>query len=325
VTGKTILWLAAAAALTASAAAAETEEKIEARVNDRILTTTELQRRLAPLYSQYEESAPPSQLSTLKKMARNDAINGWIDEQLMLIAAESREDIQVDPLEVERDYRETMNRFPSEEDFLASLAEEGFDEDSFRKRLTERIKMSELVYREVNSRVNVTPREVMDYYRDHPQEFTTPEQIRISMILVPAPDDPAARAAARGRAVEAAEKIASGADFAEVVRDYSLGPAADSGGDMGYLSVSEMRSDLARGVEGIEVGGYSGIIEGPGSFQIVKVTGRKQASRKPLESVWQSISDQLYQTQRRQIQDRWLDSLRRAAYVLPAESGQSAP
>ena len=39
-------------------------EKVEARVNDTILTTSELERLIRPVYRQYEETASGSELST---------------------------------------------------------------------------------------------------------------------------------------------------------------------------------------------------------------------------------------------------------------------
>jgi len=296
------------------------EEKVEARVNDKILTTTELERRLAPLYSQYEDTAPASELGSLKRKARQDAINGWVDEQLMLLESENHPELKVDPIEVEREFRATRNRFPSEEFFLKSLRQEGLDEEKFKERLAEGIKMRQLLYLEVVSRVNISPGEIIAYYNEHSSEFKTPEQVRLAIIMIPAPIDPGEkRSKAAQTAALVVERLAAGEEFFALAREYSQGPNVEAGGDMGYFRTDEMLAATASAVEGIEVGGNTGVLETPGGFQILKVTGRKQASYKTLEDVWESIHDRLFTARRRQLQEKWLAGLRAKNYVLVGE------
>jgi len=60
------------------------DEKIEARVNDAILTTSELNNMLKPVYRQYEQTSRGEELKLRMLSARRSAIDGWIDNQLIL-------------------------------------------------------------------------------------------------------------------------------------------------------------------------------------------------------------------------------------------------
>lgn len=292
------------------------EEKIEARVNDRVLTTTELQRRLAPLYSQYEDSIPFRDLPGQKEKARGDAINGWIDEQLMLIEVAGHEEIQADPIEVEREFRQNRLRFPSEEFFLKALQEEGLDEEKYKNRIAEQIKMQGLLYREVYAKVNVSPGEVIAYYHDHPEEFRSSAEVRFSIIMIPAPaEEGEKRDKARSRAEEVMEKIRSGEDFGVLAGQYSSGPNSAQGGDMGYIGEDDLLPELSRVLSGLPVEADTGIIETPGGFRIIKITGLKEATSRSLQEVWQAIHEQLHFLRRRALQEEWLSGLREKAFI----------
>jgi len=79
--------------------------------------------------------------------------------------------------------------------------------------------------------------EVREYYRAHPDKFTTPERVRVSLILLKV--EPWAPGTAWEAAEEEAgrlrEQLQRGADFAGLARLHSADPSAARGGDLGYV------------------------------------------------------------------------------------------
>ena len=61
--------------------------------------------------------------------------------------------------------------------------------------------------------------------------------MRLSEILIPTPDNPtdAQVAQAQAKADEVVAKLKAGAKFEDMVKQYSGGPNADKGGDLGSL------------------------------------------------------------------------------------------
>lgn len=78
------------------------------------------------------------------------------------------------------------------------------------------------------------------------------------------------REQARARAEEAVAKLAGGADWADVVRQYSDGPLKEDGGDLGWFGRGQLASALDEVAFDLEPGASSGIVETPRGFHVLK-------------------------------------------------------
>lgn len=73
---------------------------------------------------------------------------------------------------------------------------------------------------------------------------------------------------------EILQKLKDGADFAELAKQYSIGPGKDKGGDLGYFAPGDMMAELNDVAVNLRVGEHSGIIEtSSGFFIIMKTVG----------------------------------------------------
>ncbi|HHH31545.1 MAG TPA: peptidylprolyl isomerase [Polyangiaceae bacterium] len=78
---------------------------------------------------------------------------------------------------------------------------------------------------------------------------------------------------ARARAAEALRKIREGADFTEMVRQYSDEPgAAERGGDLGMFRREVMVKNFSDAAFGLKVGEVSEVVETAYGFHIIKRT-----------------------------------------------------
>ncbi len=299
--------------------AAPVEEKIEARVNDAILTTGELNRMLAPLFSQYDLSLRGAELDLRMEQARTAAVESWIENQLILQEAQSVEGFQIDRMEVERMFEEERGRFETTEEFDRALEMEGITEREFKKMLEERYKVRALTYQKVTGLISISPLRITEYYREHESDYREGEMARISLILIPAGETPARKEAARELAGGLLAELENGADFAELARGHSAGPRAEQGGDFGLVKKGDWKTQLDQAAFGLEVGGYSGLIETEEGFYILHCTGKKEASRKPLAEVYEEIEDQLFRQEYERRYQAWIEELRSRAHVTAGE------
>jgi parvulin-like peptidyl-prolyl isomerase len=100
---------------------------------------------------------------------------------------------------------------------------------------------------------------VREYYRAHPDKFTTPERVRVSMILLKVePWAPgAAWAAAEEEAGRLREKLGQGADFAELARLHSADASAEHGGELGYIHRGMFSAETQGVIDGLAPGSLS--------------------------------------------------------------------
>lgn len=299
--------------------AAPVEEKIESRVNDAILTTGELNRMLAPLFSQYDLSLRGAELELRMGQARVAAVESWIENQLILQEAQSQEGFRMDPMEVERMFEEERGRFETQEEFDRALEMEGITEREFKKMLEERYKVRALTYQKVTGLISISPLRIKEYYRDHESDYREGEMARISLILIPAGETVARREAARELAQSLLEELGNGADFAELARRHSTGPRAEQGGDFGLVNKGDWKTQLDQAAFELEVGGYSSLIESDEGYYILYCAGKKEASRKPLEEVYEEIEDQLFRQEYERRYQSWIEDLRGRAHVVAGE------
>jgi parvulin-like peptidyl-prolyl isomerase len=131
---------------------------------------------------------------------------------------------------------------------------------TLREQLTEDSKLNRL-----ESAIKQVPEpgdeEVMQYYKTHQGKFTTPERIRVSIILLKvepwSPDT--AWQAAHDEAIRLVKQLRSGEgpDFAELARLHSGDESAARGGDLGYLHKGMLTDEAQHVLDRMNVGDIS--------------------------------------------------------------------
>jgi len=314
-----ILTISAALSLVLSPALviSQDDEKIEARVNDAILTTSELNNMLKPVYRQYEQTSRGEELRLRMLSARRSAIDGWIDNQLILQEAKGMvgEGFQIDQIEIKKRFDKARSGFETREEFDRALRMEGLDEAEYRNNLEDQYTVQALRYQKVGGFINISPEDIMNYYRNHDDKYRDGEMVRVSHILLPSSDDSGEDESVRQQAEKILEELRTGTDFAILARKYSQGPRAEQGGDLGYYNKDQMRPKLDEAAFSLEVGKNSGVIKTDLGYHIIKCTGKKEAYQKPLEDHWEEIENQLYQEEYQRRYDKWIEELRSRAYI----------
>ena len=91
----------------------------------------------------------------------------------------------------------------------------------------------------IRDRTQVSPQDIQRYYEDNSQQYSTPEQVRASHILLKTEgkDD----AAVKKQADDLLAKVKAGADFAELATKYSEDDASKvKGGDLDFFPKGQM-------------------------------------------------------------------------------------
>ena len=110
-----------------------------------------------------------------------------------------------------------------------------------------------------------TDEEIQAEYDENPDRYRDPDErvvdfIKLSLVP-PAPD----------AAQEALQRARDGDNFAELAKEYSEGPLAESGGDIGWVSIREGDMGLREPLRDLEVGGVSEITTFGRAYYIFKV------------------------------------------------------
>ena len=120
------------------------------------------------------------------------------------------------------------------------------------------------------------------------------------------------------------QKIASGADFADMARLYSEDPSTkDSGGlwnsDGGWVKRGIAAPEIERAIFSLQKGKVSDVLtlspSGVTAFYIFLAEDRKAGVTKPLKEMREAIKRHLLQVERQKMQQAWIDRLRKKAHI----------
>ncbi len=307
--------------------AAAEENRIVAIVNNEIITQSELNRALAPVYFQMQASLSPEELSQQMDQLRRRVLEQLVDERLMLQEARSPREVEVgkgkigtppvitvSERDVEEMLEETRSRFETPEEFAEALLRQGITEEDLRARFSDQVTIQKLIGREIRSRVIASPAEITAYYEGHPEEFIAPPAVQVATILI-RPKDEKDWARAQTQARDLHQQIQGGADFYDLARRYSDGFNAQMGGRIGFLEKGQGRKEIDDALFRLKAGELSPVIRTPAGFHLFLVEATRPARQSELSEVQEEIKYRLLDQKATARYKEWIAKLREDSYI----------
>ncbi len=291
---------------------AEVLERILAVVNDEIITEQDLDVVMAPLLSQYRTTYAGPEFAEKAKTARQELLSRLIEERLVLSEAKREKVIVKDP-EVDEMMAEVRHKFPSREVYLKAIGDQGLTEKKLWNRFRDQLMTQKLIGYEVKSRVTVSPGEVSEYYKTHPEEFSQGDRVRLQHILIRIGSRTDEEAKVFTDSLYA--QVQGGKPFEELAMSYSEGAEAKDGGEMGWLEKGQLLGDIDDQVFALEPGQITRPIQSSLGYHLFKVAQREKFSVKPLTEVRDRIQDILFKEKMRIRLDTWMQNLKKNAYI----------
>ncbi len=301
-----------ALALAGSAAlAAELVEKILARVNDRLITNSEFQRRVVAASHAPQASSDPAQI-------KREVLEDLIKEKLLeerakeMSVSASDEEIETAVERVKRQYN-----LATDQEFDAALASSNMTREDLKRQMRQTIILQKVIGRDVTSKLEISEDMLrLEYERQKEKLYRVPESARVSEIVIRFPaNDSGARERAVARLEEARAKLAAGTPFAELAKEYSEGNARDRGGDLGSVSKGELLPALDAAVFGDSPQEYPPPALQPRSIHLFRVTDRKPAGYRAFADVSEDLKKRIGENLYEKRFGDYVAKLRREAYV----------
>lgn len=298
--------------LGSSISYAENLDQVVAVVDDEIITASELGRVVGPVYYQYKNTYKGAELEEKMMEVQNDALKQLIENKILLKEARSREEIQVDNLEIDQKIEEIKERFSSDAEFEELLKKDKTTIDELRGQVKEQILVKKLLGMEVYSNLTVSPREVEEYYKENTASFIENEKIKIMHVLVKKGDDVQK---AKEKIEEALSLIKEGSSFEEIAKKYSEGPHAEKAGDVGFFERGYILKKIEDAAFALEVGTYSDVVESQIGYHLVFLKSRKKGSKIDVKDAWDKIEEKVYKNKIDKKYKDYISSLRKKTYI----------
>jgi peptidyl-prolyl cis-trans isomerase SurA len=306
--------------LFSASAVAEVTDRIVAVVNDEVITLTELNRAFEPYAKNIQASYQGNDVDKVLQQNKMAFLRRMIDQTLIEqeakkagvgVAAVKDEDAMA----VIRDMLEKNN--VSMQTYLKKLAAEGNTLENVKKEIKGQILRMRLLRREVQSRILITDEEIGQYYDQHRQDYEGKEAVHIKQIFLPAPAqaDKMTRERIKNQARELHQRILNGERFEMLAAQYSKGPAAAEGGDIGFVERGIIVPEVEKEAFSLPVGQISNVIETDLGYHILAVVDKRGAGLKPLPAVRDEIKAKIEDEKVAKKYDEWIDGIRKKSFI----------
>ncbi|EYC47244.1 TPA: peptidylprolyl isomerase SurA [Vibrio cholerae] len=162
------------------------------------------------------------------------------------------------------------NNQQTQEQLIASVAQEGLTYPEFREQVRKEMAASDARNALVRRRINILPAEVDTLAELLAQETDATVQYKISHIQLRV-DDGQDKSTAETLANKLVNDLRNGADFAQMAYAYSKGPKALQGGDWGWMRKEEMPTIFADQIKMQNKGSIIGPFRSGVGFHILKI------------------------------------------------------
>jgi len=332
-----------ALACTPALATGQVVEEIIARVNNQIITHSELARSKDQLRDEIK-SQDPNNADKVYSEREKDVLRDLIDQQLLL---DKGKDLSISgdtDLIKQLDQMRKDLHLDSMEALEKEAEKQGVSWEDFKQTQRNQIITRKVIGEEVGGHLSISKDEAQKFYDEHKDEMQHPEFIRLSEILVtpkaaaaapvPAPNadptappqapaDDAAKQAADAAALSAAEakaqdllkQLKDGAAFEDVAKKSSDGPSAADGGALGTFERGKLAKELEDRTFAMKAGEITDVIRVKQGYAILKVDDHQMAGVPPLKDAMPRIQDALYYQKLQPALRAYLTKLREDAYI----------
>jgi peptidyl-prolyl cis-trans isomerase SurA len=294
-------------------------DQVVARVNGDIISQDEIQRFTRELAAELkqQQGATPQQIQQEFDKREKDVLRDRIDE-LLLIQKAKELNVNVDS-DVSK-YLANLQRSSGLTDtdkFHEYIRQEsGRSYEDFLSEAKNQFLTREVIGEEVGRHINITQKEIEDYYNAHKQDFVRDEKVYISEILISTEGkDAAGVSAAEKKARQIADEGKRGERFSDLARDNSDATTAKDGGALGGYKKGELMKTLEDAVWNLPKGAVTTPIRIATGFEILKVDDHTKAGQASLADVKPEIENILYGPKMQPKVRDFLTDLRKQAFL----------
>jgi len=295
-------------------------EEIVARVNNEIITFTDVEREKASAPDDARQdcqACTPAQLDAAIKDKEQNILRDLIDQSLLVQKGKDL-NINVEPDVIKQmDRIRQQNKLKDMDEFEDALRKAGIVVEDYKSQIRNRILTQEVIRKEVGSRLNVPRGEIQKYYDEHKKDFVRPEMVYLGEFFLSTQnksEDEIPKIEQKAKAY--LERLKKGEDFQEFAKRYSDGTTAKEGGSLGGFERGQLSKEIEDVVFKMKKGDMTDVIRTKTGFLVLRVDQRYEAGDQPLEKVEPEIQDKLYYQKMQPELRKYLTRLREESYVV---------
>lgn len=267
-------------------------------VNSEKIESAEIDGEVERLRPHYEESVAGSE-GAGEQQLREWARENVIERTVMMMAAREAP-YEIPQADIDAAYDEIKDSAGDD------------DPAAVKADIEQQMRLERLMDEAAKDVATPTEKDVRDYYDQHTEQLTMPEQVRASHIEkhVGGQVD---RKTAFEAILEVKMELDRGASFEELATKYSDCP--ENAGDLGWFARGQMVQEFEDVAFGMEVGHVSDIFQTSYGYHICKLVDRKAPALAAFDEVAGDIEEEVLKQRREKAIEDFVDSLKSKATI----------
>lgn len=180
-----------------------------------------------------------------------------------------------------------------------------------RRKATERLIVQSMIGSYCYRHVNLTPRDIHEYYNKNLDKFTIHPRVKISVIYLK--KDRTDYQKARNDIEETLKKTPD--KFNVLAELYTDGPSPERGGDLGWIEENSLRKEFKKALETLEIGKFSGAITTDEGAYLLYLTGREEQRVQSFEDAGGKLYKEIENELREEAVKRYVAELKVNAII----------
>jgi parvulin-like peptidyl-prolyl isomerase len=264
----------------------------------------------ARLYAVYSSKEIFGEIQKLRKKILDEII----DRKLILLEYNAKRPFTIPRQYVENLIDELAMNFgcTNRSELREKAKEAGTTIEELRKKAQTKVITQIMISSYIHTVVNLTPREIYEYYEKNIKEFSSDPQVRLQLLLINKNHKDFKRIKDD---LKEAFKKADKKIFTGMVRLYSSGPGAMRGGDLGWIESSELREEFGKETKGKKVGSIIGPIETDEGTYFLRINDRKEATKAEFSKMLPKIKEKIETKRRKKAYDAYIAKLRKKSII----------
>jgi parvulin-like peptidyl-prolyl isomerase len=234
---------------------------------------------------------------------KTNILNELIQESLLHQEA-VQQGVKVSSGEFEK-YLDQAKEGYKENTFQRALDIEEISRSQWEDKLKTHLLIKKLIEEVINRKIEIKEEELLNYFKQHMEEFQKGEQVRTLHIMVETEDE----------ARRISKLIRKGKSFSELAKQHSTSPEGKTGGDMGYYEAGQMPKwfdDVFK----LKVNKVSDIIRTPFGVHIFKVVDKKPERKMNFEESKKQIHTTLLHEAQEQAFHTWVEEIKKKSEII---------
>jgi peptidyl-prolyl cis-trans isomerase SurA len=257
-------------------------DRVVAIVDDDVVLHSELNRRLAAVYEQIQQSGtqPPAE-----EIIREQVLERLISERLQLNIG-YKAGVRISDEEINQTLaRVAAGNNLSIEEYVAAIDASGSSMASVRRDIANELTIMRVQQGRVMGRIRISEQELDNFLNSEEGKLVTSADVKLGQILISVPLDTsiAETQLIEEKVAAIAQEIATGTDFRQLAIANSDDQSALEGGDLGWRKMAQLPRVFTTALTAMDIGQVSEPIRSAAGYHLLKLYDRRGGEKTLIE------------------------------------------